>query len=64
MTITKKAIRIYLFPSDEKRLREKALNSGYEGRGALSHYLEKLAREDIVFLSTDVKTILKLIKSK
>ena len=54
----KQSIKIYLEPEDLKKLKQKAEALGYTGKGGLSHYIEKVAREDVCFMDSNVKTIL------
>jgi len=58
--MTKKTYKIYLNDEDYKKLQFKA---GF-GRGAVSHYIEKIARESIVFLDDNTKTMLKALDLK
>jgi len=60
----KKEIKIWLEDGDLKKLKAKAEDSGFEGRGAISHYVRKIAAEPIVFISKDIEVILKLRKEK
>jgi hypothetical protein len=55
----KKEYKIYLEESDYRKLKEKAL-SLFTGRGALSHYIEKVSQEDIIFLDSNIKKTLSL----
>jgi len=60
----KKTIKIYLEEEDIKRLRSKAEQSGFIGRGNLNHYLEKIARQPICFLDENVKAMLSVLNLK
>ncbi len=57
----KQSIRIYLESEDKKRLLEKAKQSGFEGRGALINFIQKIANEDICFLDENLKKMLKAL---
>jgi len=57
----KKQIKIYLEPADEKKFREKAGESGFVGRGSLTKFCEKIAREEICFLDDNLKKMLKVL---
>jgi len=54
----KTTIKIYLEPEDLAKLIRKAQEAGFCGRGSLSRYIEKLAREPICFLDSNLKTLL------
>lgn len=54
----KKTIKLYLDEEDIKALKRKVEAAGFTGRGSLNRYLEKIAREDIAFLDSNVKAIL------
>ena len=54
--------KIYLEPSDWKKLKEKAERSGFTGKGMLSHYIGKVAKENLFFLTEDVRSIIKLLE--
>lgn len=56
----KKTIKIYLELEDFKKLQEKAGN----GRGSISAYISKVAREPIAFLDSNVRALLKAINLK
>jgi len=57
----KKAIKIYLEPSDEIGLKHKAEECGFIGRGAVSHFIEKVAKEPILFLDENTKLMLRTL---
>jgi phosphoribosylaminoimidazole carboxylase (NCAIR synthetase) len=59
--MVKKKLELWLDEEDIKRIILKAKECGYEGKGATSHYIEKIAKEPIVFLGSDVKAILKAL---
>jgi hypothetical protein len=50
----KRTIKIYLEPEDITKLKAKAGT----GRGAISEYIRKIAREPIVFLDSNAKELL------
>jgi len=56
----KQAKKFYLEEKDLESLKEKAKNQGFKGRGMLSKYIRKVARENIVFLDQNTKSVLKL----
>ncbi len=60
----KHTYKIYLEPEDHRKLLLKANEAGYAGRGCISHFLTKLAREPILFLDENVKTMIKAMKLK
>lgn len=62
--MVKKAIKIYLEEDDIRRLRVKAKDLGFEGRGSLIRLLEKLSRESILFLDSNARTMLQALNLK
>ena len=60
----KQTIKIYLEQEDVKKLKQKALDSGFDGKGAVSHYIEKISREPVVFVDKNLKSALKLFAIK
>lgn len=60
----KKVIKVYLEGSDEANLKEKAEECGFIGRGAVSHFIEKICREPIIFLDGNTKLMLKALNLK
>lgn len=59
----KKTIKIYLEEEDEKKLKLKAEALGFTGKGAISHYIEKISREPVAFLDENVKAVLKALST-
>lgn len=57
----KKQIRLYLDNETKRMLLRKAEEVGIVGRNALGLYLEKIAREPIVFLDKNVLTIIEAL---
>lgn len=57
----KQPIKIYLDSETKKYLVEKAGETGFTGRGALTKFIEKIATEDICFLDENLKKMLKLL---
>ena len=57
----KQAIKIYLDSDTKRKLAQKAGETGFEGRGALTKFIEKVASEDICFLDDNVKKMLKVV---
>ena len=57
----KKILKVQLEPEDEKNLKSKMKQLGFTGRGSLRKFLEKISREDIVFLDENVKKMLKVL---
>jgi len=60
----KKIIKVYIEADDYSQLVKKAEASGFRGRGAVSHYISKISREPICFLSEDVRNLLKALNLK
>ena len=57
----KQAIKIYLEPQDKKALLEKAEKIGFVGRGALTKFIQKMARDEVCFLDDNLKKMLKVL---
>ena len=55
----KKEIKIWLEEIDIRKLKSKAHELGFEGKGFLSHYITKIARESIAFIPRDVEVVLR-----
>lgn len=62
--MTKKEFNIYLEEEDFEKLKQKAEQGGFTGRGGVSHYLKKIADEDLIFLDSNAKKILKVLGQK
>ena len=60
----KKEFKIYLEPESYEKLKRKALEMGFNGKGSVSHYIEKISNEPVVFMDSNVRTILELLKLK
>jgi len=60
----KNTYKIYLEEGDYRKLLAKAKEIGLEGRGATSHYIEKICKEPVVFLDNNARQVLKLIGLK
>ena len=60
----KQAVKIYLDSETKKKLIDKAGETGFTGRGALTHFIEKIAEEDICFLDENVRKMLKALFPK
>jgi hypothetical protein len=56
--------KVYLDNETLNRLKNQAEALGFVGRGWLTHYLEKLSKEDIVFLDQNVRKILRTLNLK
>ena len=57
----KQPIKIYLNSEIKKKLIQKANETGFSGRGALTKFVEKIAIEDICFLDKNLRKMLKVI---
>ena len=62
--MTKEIIKIYLETADKKALISKASETGFFGRGAISHFLSFVARNDIIFLDDNCKKMLRTLDLK
>lgn len=56
--MVKSELRLYLDEKDLKRLKEKASACGFEGHGAITFYIRKIANEPIIFLSQEILLLL------
>jgi len=59
----KRRLDLWLEPDDIKRLEEKAKEAGLDGRGCVGRYIEKIAREPVCFLDSNVRQIMKLMQN-
>jgi len=57
----KQPIKIYLDSETKKKLLEKANETGFYGRGALTRFIEKISVEDICFLDENLRKMLKAL---
>ena len=57
----KQPIKIYLDFETKKKLLQKADETGFYGRGALTKFVEKIAVEDICFLDENLRKMLKVL---
>lgn len=60
--MAKKVVKIFLSPKEIERLKDKASAAGFTKRGAISHYIEKIANEPIIFLDKKIMKVLKALK--
>lgn len=57
----KQPVKIYLDSETKRKLLQKASETGFEGRGALTKLIEKVASEDICFLDENLRKMLKTL---
>ncbi len=57
----KQPIKIYLDSETKKKLIQKANETGFYGRGALTKFIEKISTEDICFLDENLRKMLKAL---
>jgi len=57
----KQPIKIYLNSETKKKLLQKANETGFYDRGALTKFIEKIATEDICFLDKNLRKMLKML---
>ena len=57
----KQPIKIYLDSETRRKLLQKAGETGFYGRGALTKFVEKIAIEDICFLDENLRKMLKAL---
>lgn len=62
--MVKTLLKVYLEKRDIDRLKGKAEQAGFVGRGSISAYIKKICDEPICFLDSNVKSILKLVNQK
>ena len=62
--MVKETIKIYLENKDKQALLSKANETGFVGRGSLSHFLSFLAQNEILFLDGNVRKLLKVLDLK
>ena len=60
----KQPIKIYLDSETKRKLMQKAGETGFTGRGAVTKFVEKIAAEDICFLDENLKKMLKTLFPK
>ena len=56
--------KIFLEPEDWKKLEKKADTLNFTGKGSLSRYIEKVAKEPIVFMDSNARTLLDALDLK
>lgn len=59
-----KAIKVYLDEKEIQNLKLKAEQLGFVGRGWLSQFIRRIAREPIVFIDENVKAVTSLFSLK
>ena len=57
----KQPVKIYLDSETKRKLMQKASETGFNGRGAITKFIEKIAAEDICFLDKNLRKMLKVI---
>lgn len=57
----KQPIKIYLDSETKKKLLQKANQTGFNGRGAITKLIEKVATEDICFLDENLRKMLRAL---
>jgi len=57
----KEPVKIYLDFETKKKLMQKANETGFYGRGALTKFIEKISAEDICFLDDNLRKMLKAL---
>lgn len=60
----KKSYKIYLEPEDYARLEIKAVELFKTKRGSVSKYIQKISREPVVFLDSNLRAMLEILKLK
>ena len=62
--MTKIQVRTYLEEKDVQFLKQKALESKFEGRGWLSRLLHKIANSDIIYIDDNLNKFSKMLNVK
>jgi len=57
----KQPIKVYLDSETRKKLMQKASETGFNGRGAMTKFIEKIAIEDICFLDENLRKMLRVL---
>ncbi len=57
----KQPIKIYLDSETKKKLMQKASETGFNGRGALTKFIEKISIEDICFLDENLRKMMRTL---
>ena len=57
----KQPIKVYLDSETRKKLIQKASETGFNGRGAMTKFIEKIAVEDICFLDENLRKMLRAL---
>lgn len=57
----KQPIKVYLDDNTKRKLMQKANETGFYGRGAMTKFIEKIAAEDICFLDENLRKMLKAL---
>ncbi len=57
----KQPIKVYLDSETKKKLMQKANETGFSGRGAVTRFVEKIAIEDICFLDENLRKMLRAL---
>ena len=57
----KQPIKVYLDSETRKKLIQKANETGFNGRGAVTKFIEKIAVEDICFLDENLRKMLRAL---
>lgn len=60
----KQPIKVYLDSETKRKLIQKASDTGFKGRGAVTKFIEKIASEDLCFLDENVRKMLKALFPK
>lgn len=59
----KQKYRIYIEPEDYRKLIHKAELMGYTGKGKLSYFLSRVAREPLIFADDNLKAFLEMVQA-
>ncbi len=57
----KQPIKVYLDSETKRKLMLKANETGFNGRGAVTKFIEKIAIEDVCFLDENLKKMMKAL---
>lgn len=59
--MTVKEFKVYLEVETMNRLKAKAQALGFDGRGAISHFLNKISNESLVFLDKNLQDFARIL---
>jgi len=61
--MAKQTYKYYIEPKDFRSLMQKAKETGFVGKGAMSHFLAYLSNNDLIFLDANVKKMIRALQN-